>query len=79
MHHCILYSVVKLSHDSLVGRKILVKKVERTERMGYDYVDVTHYLQGLTELRVKVKLNGSKTCFVQPPNGEKSIIPILRN
>ena len=59
-------------------RSIWVILVLKNLKMGYSYVDVTHdtYKWKNQRSEVKVRKNGKKTCrFVQPPDGEKSIIP----
>ena len=74
-----------LSHDSIcLDPKYLGEEgAKLLKELGYDYVDITHdvYKWKDPKIRNKGKYKaGVKTCrFVQPPNGEKSIIPsILR-
>ena len=70
-----------LSHDSLVlDEKYLGDEgVKRLEKLGYSHVDITHDVFKWKDPKIKSKGKvkiGTKTCrFVQPPNGEKSIIP----
>ena len=70
-----------LSHDSLVIDEQYLGDdgKERLKELGYDYVDVTHDTYKWINPRIKSKGKvkcGQKTCrFVQPPEGEKSIIP----
>lgn len=74
-----------LSHDSicLESKYLGEEGAKLLKELGYDYVDITHdvYKWKDPKIRNKGKYKaGVKTCrFVQPPNGEKSIIPsILR-
>ena len=70
-----------LSHDSLViDEKYMGDSgIEELKKLGYSYVDVTHdtYKWKNPKIRSQGKEKcGKKTCrFVQPPDGEKSIIP----
>jgi len=74
-----------LSHDSIVFDKKYLgdKGVEELKKIGYDYVDITYDIFSWIDPKVRGKgkvKTGVKTCrFVQPPNGEKSVVPrILR-
>ena len=70
-----------LSHDSLViDEKYMGDSgIEELKKLGYSYVDVTHDTYKWKNPKIKSQGKekcGKKTCrFVQPPDGEKSIIP----
>ena len=69
------------SHDSIVlDEKYLGDEgILELKKLGYGYVDQTHDVFKWRDPNIKSKGKvkvGEKTCrFVQPPNGEKSIIP----
>jgi DNA polymerase elongation subunit (family B) len=70
-----------LSHDSIVfdDKYLGEDGIIELKKIGYDYVDQTHDVYKWRDPNIKSKGKvkvGEKTCrFVQPPNGEKSIIP----
>ena len=72
-----------LSHDSIcLDPKYLEEDgAKLLKKLGYDYVDIEHDNYKWKDPRIKNKGKykaGKKLCrYVQPPNGEKSIIPII--
>ena len=70
-----------LSHDSIILDKKYLGEygAKELKKLGYGYVDVTYDIYSWVDPKIKNKgkhKTGTKTCrYVQPPNGEKSVIP----